>query len=156
VTSGGESDLAQGAGALAGGDMVAATEWSRRNVPINALMGLTIVRADADGAVLTMERNDEVKGSMPGTVHGGILATFADTACATALVSAYDPALEIPVTTDLHIRYYRQPKTGPLTATATVVHRGRQLLSAECCVVDADDRVLVRATATYMIVRTTA
>jgi acyl-coenzyme A thioesterase PaaI-like protein len=46
----------------------------------------------------------------------------------------------------------RQPKGGPLTARATVVHRGRLILSAECVICDADGRDLARATATYMLV----
>ena len=56
------------------------------------------------------------------------------------------------MTTDLHVRYYRQPQSGPLTAEATVVHRGRRLLSTECVVSDAQQRVLARSTATYMVV----
>jgi hypothetical protein len=49
---------------------------------------------------------------------------------------------QLTVTTDMHIRYYRQPKGGPLIAEAKMVHRGRRLLSAECTVLDASDRVL--------------
>jgi len=56
------------------------------------------------------------------------------------------------VTTDLHVRYYRQPKAGPQTADASVVHMGRRLLGTECVVADAEERVLARTTATYMIV----
>ena len=59
---------------------------------------------------------------------------------------------ERPVTTDMHVRYLRQPKSGPITATARLVHRGRRILSTECSIVDGDGRDLVRATATYMIV----
>jgi hypothetical protein len=33
-----------------------------------------------------------------------------------------------------------------------MVHKGRTLLSAECTVVDAENRVLIRTTATFMIV----
>jgi acyl-coenzyme A thioesterase PaaI-like protein len=52
----------------------------------------------------------------------------------------------------MHVRYYRQPRSGPLTAEATVVHKGKRLLGTECVVTDAELRVLVRSTATYMIV----
>jgi uncharacterized protein (TIGR00369 family) len=50
------------------------------------------------------------------------------------------------------MRYYRQPKGGPLRAEASVVHNGRRLLSTECVVSDAEGRVLARSTATYMVV----
>jgi len=39
-----------------------------------------------------------------------------------------------------------------LRAEARLVHGARRLLGAECSVADADDRVLIRATATYMMV----
>lgn len=52
----------------------------------------------------------------------------------------------------MHVRYYRQPQGGPLIAEAKMVHKGRRLLSAECLVVDAEDRVLFRSTATFMLV----
>jgi uncharacterized protein (TIGR00369 family) len=81
----------------------------------------------------------------------GMLATLADIASAMTLGSTFDPAAEIPVTTDMHIRYFRQPLAGPLTAEANLVHRGRRLLSCECAVTDAENRVLARSTATYMI-----
>jgi uncharacterized protein (TIGR00369 family) len=144
--------VAQASAALAAGDLVTATEAGRRGTPIHGRMGLTIVRADAEAAVLTMEVTDEVRGAAPGSVHGGLLATFADASCAIALRGSYDTGVHIPVTTDMHIRYYRQPQAGPLTATAQVVHRGRRLLSTESVIVDAHDRVLARSTATYMLV----
>ena len=119
--------------------------------PLHQRMGLKLVDLTPT-TVFTMELSDDVRGSAEGTVHGGMLATFADVASAASLWASFDRDTEIPVTTDLHIRYYRQPQSGPLRADATVVHRGRRLLGTECVVTDAEDRVLVRTTATYMIV----
>ena len=51
------------------------------------------------------------------------------------------------MTTDMHVRYYRQPRGGPLRAEAEMVLNGRTLLSAECSVLDAANRVLIRSTA---------
>ena len=84
-----------------------------------------------------------------------MLATLADVASATAVDGAYMPGEQIAVTTDLHVRYYRQPKAGPLTATATLVHGGRAILTTECVVVDGEDRVLVRTSASFMVVPVT-
>lgn len=122
-----------------------------RLVPLHALMGVHI-RAHGPHTLATMELGDAVRGATAGSIHGGILASFTDVASAAALRGAYDPQSEIPVTTDLHIRYYRQPHAGPLTANAELVHRGRRLLSCECAVEDAQGRILARSTATYMIV----
>jgi uncharacterized protein (TIGR00369 family) len=120
-------------------------------IPVQALMGVVILQ-QGPNAVLTMELSDAVRGSSEGTVHGGLLATFADVASAVSLYGTYDFGVELPVTTDMHVRYYRQPRAGPLRAEANVVHRGRRLLSSECVIFDAERRELVRSTATYMIV----
>lgn len=122
-----------------------------RTVPLHDQMGITVLRRGPETEI-TMELNDSVRGGVPGTIHGGMLAAFADAACATALWGAYDPAEEVTVTTDMHVRYYRQPDGGPLTAEARMVHQGRRLLSAECSIYDAKRRVLARSTATYMLV----
>ena len=118
--------------------------------PLHELMGLRAVARDEDSVTISMELSDTVRGFGEGSIHGGMLATFADVASAVTLT--YDRESEIPVTTDLHVRYYRQPRSGPLTAEARVVHRGRRLLGTECVVTDAEQRVLARTTATYMLV----
>jgi uncharacterized protein (TIGR00369 family) len=118
--------------------------------PLHRQMGLRIVQLRPT-TVLSMELNDSVRGFYPGSVHGGMLATFADVASATALWNSFDQATSIPVTTDMHIRYYRQPKEGPLTAEVHVVHEGSRLLSTECVVCDGQGRVLARTTGTFAI-----
>jgi uncharacterized protein (TIGR00369 family) len=119
-------------------------------VPLHRQLGLKILQLQPT-TVLTMELSDDVRGFYAGSVHGGILATFADVAAATALWDSFDRETSIPVTTDMHIRYYRQPKGGPLTAEVHVVHEGRRLLSTECVVCDGEGRVLARTTGTFAI-----
>jgi len=122
--------------------------------PVHKQMEMTVVEHRPGFVVLSMPLRDEIRGLFEGTIHGGMLATFADTACATCLVGSYDMQSEFTVTTDMHVRYYRQPRGGPLRAEATMVHNGRTLLSAECSVFDAEDRVLIRSTATYTRIST--
>ena len=119
--------------------------------PLHHWLGLEITQF-GDPAVITMTLTDDVRGPAPGTIHGGILATLADVTAALTLAGNFDITKERPVTTDMHVRYFRQPKSGPITATARLVHRGRRILSAECVIVDGENRDLVRATATYMVV----
>jgi uncharacterized protein (TIGR00369 family) len=120
-------------------------------IPLHRRLGLVLVQ-QGEHSVVTMELNDELRAAAAGSVHGGVLATLADVTCAAALSDAFDPLVEMPVTTDMHVRYYRQPRSGPLRAEGRLVHRGRRICSAECAVADADERVLIRATATYMMV----
>jgi uncharacterized protein (TIGR00369 family) len=114
-------------------------------------MQMSVVRVEPGLAVLSMPLTEELRGYFDGSIHGGMLATFADAASASCLDDAYDFSTHFPVTTDIHVRYYRQPKGGPLTAEAKLVHAGRRLLSSECVVTDVADRVLIRTTATFML-----
>jgi uncharacterized protein (TIGR00369 family) len=139
--------------ALNAGDLETASALNREMVRLHDRMGITIVAITEDSAEATMELSAETAGAAPGTVHGGMLATFADVTAALALTRSLNDQGLIQVTTDMHIRYFRQPKGGPLTARATVVHRGRLILSAECVICDAAGRDLARATATYMLVQ---
>ena len=120
--------------------------------PVHAWLGLQI-ELRGETTLVTMELTDEVRGPAPGTVHGGILATLADVTCALTLAGKFDISHERPATTDMHIRYYRQPKAGPITASGRLVYRGRRIISAECSIVDGESRELARATATFMIVQ---
>ena len=124
------------------------TEQLHRS-PVHKVLGMSVVEHKPGFAVLSMPLTEEVRGSYEGTIHGGILATFADVACASCLVGCYDVDSEITVTTDMHVRYYRQPRGGPLRAEAEMVHNGRTLFSAESSVLDVENRVLIRSTATY-------
>jgi 1,4-dihydroxy-2-naphthoyl-CoA hydrolase len=122
--------------------------------PVHKQMGMTVVEFEPGRVVLSMPLRDDMRGYFEGTIHGGLLATFADTACASCLYGCYDFGAEFTVTTDMHVRYYRQPRGGPLRAEARMVHSGRTLLSSECSVLDAESRVLIRATATYTRIST--
>ena len=131
------------------GDWRALTESIRR-IPLHALMGLTVVEGGPH-TVVTMELTDAVRGAADGSVHGGMLATLADFASAISIRGSLE-STEIPATTDLHLRYYRQPRGGPLTAVVDVVHHGRRLIGTECVITDSKQRVLARSAATYMVV----
>jgi len=120
--------------------------------PVHKSMQMSVVRVEPGLAILSMPLTENLRGYFEGSIHGGMLATFADAASASCLDGAYDFNSHFPVTTDIHVRYYRQPKDGPLVAEAKLVHGGKRLLSTDCSVVDAEDRVLVRTTATFMLV----
>ena len=122
-----------------------------RSIPVHALMGLSTVQRGPH-TIMTMEMTERVRGTGEGSIHGGLLATLADVTCSTSLWGSYDYPTVVPVTTDMHVRYFRQPRSGPLRAEAQLVHQGRRILSSECVIVDGDNRVLARSTATYMLV----
>jgi uncharacterized protein (TIGR00369 family) len=138
--------------AIEAGDWERANELVPQTAPLHKQLELRFLGREGNTLSATMELSESVRGFGEGTVHGGILATFADVVSGFALVGTYGAGAELPVTTDMHTRYYRQPRSGPLEAEATVVHRGRRLLSTECVIADGDNRILARSSATYAVV----
>ena len=138
--------------AVEAGDWGRANELVPQTAPLHKQLELRLLGRSGDTLTATMALGESVRGFGDGTVHGGILATFADVVSAFALIGTHGAGSEHPVTTDMHIRYYRQPRSGPLKAEATVVHRGRRLLSTECVIADAEDHILARSTATYTVI----
>src|SRR4051812_21668772 len=105
---------------MGGVDEAGTLEWQNaqnQKVPLHVQMGVRIL-AQGPPAIVTMELTESVRGFADGSIHGGMLATLADVASAVAVNGAYDSATEPPVTPAPHVRYFRQPGGGPLTATA--------------------------------------
>jgi len=85
-----------------------------------------------------------------GRVHGGVLASLADTAAGVA-VRSIRPEGKLSATTDLSISFIRPPKGNDLLARAKVIHAGKQLFRVEVDILSAD-KLVARANATFMIV----
>jgi len=85
-----------------------------------------------------------------GTLHGGMISTLADTATGVALGSSLD-ASQIWTTTALNVTFLAPGRSGRVTARGRVLKRGQRFGYAEADIVDAEDRLLARATATFAI-----
>lgn len=88
--------------------------------------------------------------NLQGLIHGGVLATLADTAMGLAVRSAMQPGRR-HVTVELGVHYLRPAKPGPLEAVGRAVRVGTQVAYAEADVLDGDGRLLVRANGTYSV-----
>jgi uncharacterized protein (TIGR00369 family) len=117
--------------------------------PFHASMGIS-VEAVRDGEVdLRLEaRPDQL--NLQGTVHGGVLATLADTAAGLAVRSAI-PAGSRHVSVTLDMQFLAPAERGSLLATGRVVRLGRRLAFAEAEVTDAVGAPLARAHVTVAI-----
>lgn len=133
----------------AAAEVSAQEKWGAGRIPLHDYIGVEITSGPP--AVATIELIDEVKGAF-APLHGGLFATLADIACAAALTASIDPAVGVPVTTELSVRLYAQPRVGPVRAVATVVHQGKRLTGAECVLYDGEDRQLARGHCTFMMV----
>ena len=89
-----------------------------------------------------------------GSVHGGVFATMADSACGCA-VHTMLPAGVFYTSLDLSVKFLRPVTvdTGPITAEGTVVHLGRRTALAEARITDQAGKVYVTATSSCLLIR---
>ncbi len=80
-------------------------------------------------------------------LHGGAIATMVDLACALAAARGtdFDPEQESFVTVDMHVRYHGRPRTDEVVARAEILRAGRQIITVECKVTDADGHLIASA-----------
>lgn len=88
-----------------------------------------------------------------GTVHGGLACTMLDTALGCATHSTL-PAGTGYTSIDITVSYLRPvlPTAGPLTATGTVVKRGRRVAFAEAVLTDAAGTAYASATSSLLVI----
>jgi uncharacterized protein (TIGR00369 family) len=127
------------------------TDFRDLPIPFHDYLGLQFVK-DGSPSRVELDLGDHVKGAV-APLHGGVLATLIDCACGAAAGSGLtDPTTQVPVSTDLTVRFLRQPKESPLVAEATVVHAGRSALLIDCTVTDGTGRQVGRGSGSYRIV----
>ena len=101
-----------------------------------------------DSCVLRLPYREELTNGS-GTVHGGVLATLADTAVAFALATNFDGKMGF-ATTDLTIHFLRRARTGVL-ARARILKKGQRVNVGEVQIVDEDGQEVARVLATFVL-----
>ena len=115
--------------------------------PFHAALGIDATEA-SEGRVRLSVVTTEAQRNLLGSIHGGVLATLADTAMGLAVRTAID-AGRPHVTIEMSIRYLRPAQPGTVQALGTVVRAGSRIAFAEADVLDAGGTVLARASGTY-------
>ncbi len=89
-----------------------------------------------------------------GSVHGGVLATLCDSACACAVQSLL-PGGSFYTSLDLSVKFLRPvtSDTGRMTCRGTVTHLGARSALAEARLTDPRGKLFAHATSTCMIFR---
>lgn len=127
------------------------TGYRTESIPLQDFLGLRVVTAGSPSR-LELDLTDNVRGAV-APLHGGALTTLIDVACGFAAAAGLtDHDTQVPVSTDLTVRFLRQPKSSPLVAAAEVVHAGRSAVLVDCVVTDGDGRQVGRGTGSYRIV----
>jgi uncharacterized protein (TIGR00369 family) len=111
--------------------------------------GIELVRAEP-GLVEVAFHAGAQHINLQGSVHGGMLATLADTAMGLAVRTVLEPGRR-HVTVHLGVEFLAAGRPGKIVARGRTVKIGRQLGFAEADVVDARDRLLARARSTISV-----
>jgi uncharacterized protein (TIGR00369 family) len=101
-----------------------------------------------DRAVLKLPYREEISNGS-GTVHGGILATLADTAVAFALSTNFDGKMGF-ATSDLTIHFLRRAR-GDVWARARIVKKGRRVNVGEVAIEDAQGQEVARVLTGFLL-----
>ena len=88
--------------------------------------------------------------NLTGTLHGGLIATLADTATGLAFRTTLQMGTT-SLTSSLSVTFLRPGRPGTVTAKGRVVKRGTRFGYAEADVEDGEGRLLARAAATFTV-----
>ena len=111
--------------------------------------GVEVIDASPGVVEIAFEANPQHL-NLQGLVHGGILATLADTAMGLAVRTLLEPGRR-HVTVQLGIEFLSPGRPGRITARGRSVKIGTQLGFAEADVMNADGRLLARAHSTLSV-----
>lgn len=85
-----------------------------------------------------------------GIIHGGVIASLLDIAIGLALRTGLSSDFA-HVTTQLNISYLKPCRQGRVVASGTAIHQGRRTGYGEAELRDQRDRMLSRATGSFLI-----
>jgi 1,4-dihydroxy-2-naphthoyl-CoA hydrolase len=117
--------------------------------PHVGLLRMQLAEVSEGAAVLTMPVIREVHGNLYGMVHGGALASLADTAMGVACASTGKRV----VTLDLSTNFIASAGEGEtVKAAATLIHGGRSTMVVDCEMTDSTGRLLAKARGTFFVI----
>lgn len=87
-----------------------------------------------------------------GIVHGGAIASLADSAVAMALIGLVEPKTRI-TTIEFKINFFSPVDKGELEAHARIIHKGSQTAVGDVEVTNKEGKLVAKVIATYSIKR---
>jgi uncharacterized protein (TIGR00369 family) len=108
----------------------------------------TLEELELDACVLGLRYRPEITNGS-ATIHGGVLATLADTAVAFALSTNFDGKMGF-ATADMTIHFLRRAKDDVL-ARARILKKGRRVNVGEVDILDSGSRPVARVLTTFIL-----
>jgi uncharacterized protein (TIGR00369 family) len=119
--------------------------------PFYRLLGMRIEEVRRDFARLSIEI-DRKHIQFLGTVHGGVIASLADSAAAWAVYGSNDPN-DIPVTVEMKINFMKPIKSGRLFAEARNIHAGSRIFVSDVDLKDEEGVLIAKSLVTYYLLK---
>lgn len=125
------------------------TDLLQAQMPLARLHGLTGVAADTDRVITVADWSAERCG-IGGVLHGGYLMAMADGTGATlAFVNLTEGATT--TTVESKTNFFRPVTEGTVTATATLVHKGRTTMVVQTDITNGEGALVSRTLQTQAI-----
>ncbi len=121
---------------------------TKPRAPFERFLGIEIEEKGNRKAVIKMPYQKRLTNPM-GAIHGGVIASLADTAMAIAAKSILLPGVNC-YTAKFQIRYKSQAKTGIIWAKAKVKENRKRLLYMEATVTNESEEILALADAVFI------
>lgn len=119
--------------------------------PFYQLLGMKIEEVRRDFARLSIEIGGKHIQFL-GTVHGGVIASLADSAAAWAIYGSNN-LQDIPVTVEMKINFMKPVKSGRLVAEAQNVHSGSRIFVSDVEVKDSEGTLVAKSLVTYYLLK---
>ena len=123
---------------------------SANRIPMYQLLGMRVEEARAGYSRFRLPFRHEITQPM-GIMHGGALATVADSAVAIALWGLVGMD-KIFTTIEMKINYIAPVSSGEVIAEGNIIHCGRRTAVGEVTLTDSDGKLVGKCIATYMII----
>jgi len=121
--------------------------WRLANSNTARQFGFELHTAEPGRVLLQMRVSSRHK-QVHGVVHGGVLASLADTAGGLATYMVVPPGTRV-ATVEMKINYLEPIDKGTVTAEARVIRRGKYLAVADCDLRDDENRLVGKALMTF-------
>ena len=116
--------------------------------PVKQFLQFEITGLELDRCEMTLEFHRDID-SGAGNIHGGALATLADTAIAVALATNFDGKMGF-ATSNLNIHYLRRAR-GRVNATATILKKGSKVCVGQVEMRDEKGDLVATATGDFVL-----
>jgi len=118
--------------------------------PLFTFLGVKVEMISREKVVLALPLRDEfIQGA--GVIAGGVMAALADEAMAHITLANLNEG-ETTATIEMNMRYLTSIKKGELRAVATLVKKGRRVVTVKAEVVDDQGGLLGQAGASFMVI----